>query len=161
EGGKEEPLPLEVSRALASGIDLSEIPLRAMAFSFEAKPGGRLHSLVALEAGLGRIANLGGEDHPATVLSVSITVAHRDSGEVRRIDQQVKVDAGERGAAFAGWLTLRRELDLVPGVNQARVVLRDEFLGRTGAVTLRFEVPEPRGLRLSTPILTDRTVGRG
>ena len=157
-GGKDDPPPLELSRALASGIDRTEIPLRAMAFSFEPRPGGRVHALVALEADLGRIANLGGEARPVTVLSLSIAVTHRDSGEIRRVDQQVKVDAGQRGTPFEGWLTLRREFELRPGVNQARVVVRDEFLGRTGAVTARFEVPDPRGLRLSTPILTDRTL---
>jgi hypothetical protein len=119
-----------------------------------------VHAVVALEADLSRIANLGGEDHPVTVLSLSIAVAHRDTGELRRSDQQVRVDSGEGGAALWGWLTLRREFDLRPGVNQARVVLRDDFLGRTGAVTARFVVPEPDGFRISTPILTDRTISR-
>jgi VWFA-related protein len=157
-GELKEPPPLEVSRALASSIDYDELPLQAIAFVFGPRPDGRVRSLVSLEVDLGRIANLGGESHPATVLSLSIAVTHRDSGEVRRIDQQVKVDSGQGGAAFAGGLTLSREFDLKPGVHQARVVVRDEFLGRTGAVTVRFEVPAPAGLRLSTPILTDRAV---
>jgi hypothetical protein len=41
-------------------------------------------------------------------------------------------------------------------VNQARIVMRDEFLGRIGALTLRFVVPPAAGLRLSTPLLTNR-----
>jgi len=161
-GGAAEAPPLEVSRALANGLDRDEIPIRAMPFLFGPRPEGRVHALVALEADLSRIANLGGEDHPATVLSLSVAVTHRDTGEVRRTDQKVKVDSGKRGPAFQGWLTISREFDLRPGVNQARVVVRDEFLGRTGAVTLRFVVPEPEsgGLRLSTPILTDRTLSR-
>ncbi|HEY3187844.1 MAG TPA: hypothetical protein VGJ70_10240, partial [Solirubrobacteraceae bacterium] len=40
---------------------------------------------------------------------------------------------------------------------QARVVVRDEFLGRVGADTTRFVVPAPSGLGISTPILTVRT----
>jgi len=36
------------------------------------------------------------------------------------------------------------------------VVARDESEGRLGALSLRFVVPEAAGLRLSTPILTDR-----
>jgi hypothetical protein len=43
-------------------------------------------------------------------------------------------------------------------VAQAHVVLRDEFLGRIGALTLRFEVPAAAGLRVSTPLLTERLV---
>jgi VWFA-related protein len=157
-GAIKEPPPIEVSRALASGADYDELPLQAIAFVFGPRPEGRVRSLVSLEVDLGRIANLGGEGRPATVLSLSIAVTHRDSGEIRRIDQQVKVDAGQGGAAFAGGLTLSREFDLKPGVHQARVVVRDEFLGRTGAVTVRFDVPAPVGLRLSTPILTDRAL---
>jgi hypothetical protein len=37
------------------------------------------------------------------------------------------------------------------------VIVRDEFLGRLGAVTARFVVPPTSGLRISTPILTPRT----
>ena len=154
------PPPLEASRALASGLDLPEIPLRTMAFTFGSRIEGRVHTLVALEADLGRVANLGGEDHPATVLSLSVAVIHRDTGEVRRVDQQVKVDAGRGGPGFDGWLMLSREFDLRPGVNEARIVVRDEFLGRTGAVTMRLKVPTPEGMWLSTPILTDRTLAR-
>jgi VWFA-related protein len=157
-GGAADPPPIEVSRALASGLDRTEIPLQTAAFTFGAQPGGLVRTLVALEADLSRIANLGPEEHPVTVLSLSVAVTHRDTGEVQRLDQQVRVDAGFGGAELEGWLMLSREFALRPGINQARIVLRDEFLGRTGAVTLRFEVPEPRGLRLSTPVLTDRLV---
>jgi hypothetical protein len=44
---------------------------------------------------------------------------------------------------------------LRPGVYQARVRLRDPGTGRVGSLTHRFEVPEPRGLRLCTPVVTD------
>jgi hypothetical protein len=131
-----------------------------MAFTFGPRTDGRTHVVVGLEADLGQIANLGGEDRPATALSLSMAVTHRDSGEVRRTDEQVRIDSGQGGPALEGWLHLRREFELRPGVAQARIVLRDEFLGRTGALCLRFEVPEPRGLRLSTPILSDRAVAR-
>ena len=65
------------------------------------------------------------------------------------------MDAG-LGGGFEQWLVSSREIELPPGVAQARVVVKDEFLGRVGALTLRFVVPDLRGLRLSTPILTDR-----
>jgi VWFA-related protein len=158
-GERRETLPLEVARALGSGIDRAEIPLRAMAFAADPRPEGRVRVLVALEADLGRIANLGSEEHPATSLSLSVVATHRDTGDVRRRDEQVRIDAG-RGRSLEGWLALVRELDLRPGVSQARVVLRDEFLGRTGAVTVRFVVPPAEGFRLATPVLSDRVVER-
>jgi hypothetical protein len=65
------------------------------------------------------------------------------------------VEAGP-GSAWEGWLALQRDLELPAGVSQARVVLRDAFLGRVGATTIRFEVPPAGGLRLATPVLTDR-----
>src|SRR5262249_31787110 len=67
------------------------------------------------------------------------------------------IDAGA-SKPWTGWLVLSRELDLPPGVAQAQVVLRDEFLGRIGALTLRFEVPAAAGLRAGTPLLTQRLV---
>ena len=93
------------------------------------------------------------------MLSLSIAATHRDSGKTQRLDQRLVMDAGQ-GGGFEQWLVSSRELELPPGVAQARVVVKDEFLGRLGAVTLRFVVPELLGLRLSTPILTDR-VARG
>jgi hypothetical protein len=123
-----------------------------------------VRTLVAVEADMRSLANLGGEDHPRTVVTLSIAAAHRDSGKVQRLDQRIEVEAAaaRAGAGRAssawdeGWLALSRDFDLPPGVNQARVVMRDEFLGRIGALTLRFVVPPAAGLRLSTPLLTNR-----
>jgi hypothetical protein len=156
-GGTPEPptLPTEVARALLSPEAREDIPLRAMAYAFEERPRGLLAVTLVVEADLAALANLGGAERPQGVLSLSALAAHRDSGRRARIDQQVKVDAG-MGGVWEGWLSLRRELELPPGIVQARVVVRDEFLGRLGATTVRFEVPSPGALRISTPILTDR-----
>src|SRR4029453_9716889 len=93
-GDHREPPPIEVSRALASGADYAELPLQAIAFVFGPRPEGRVRSLVSLEVDLGRIANLGGEAHPATVLSLSIAGTHPDSGEIPRLGRQGKAGAG-------------------------------------------------------------------
>jgi hypothetical protein len=147
------PVPVDVARALLAPQERDGIPLRAQAYAFDERPSGRVAVMVAVEADLAALANLGG-DRPRGVLSMSVTATHRDSNFVRRVDERVTVDAGQ-GGAWEGWLLLQRELELPPGVVQARVVLKDEFLGRLGAVTVRFEVPEAAGPRL-TPILTDR-----
>ena len=133
-----------------------------MAYTLEARPSGAVRTLIAVEADMRSLANLGGDDHPRTVVTLSIAAAHRDTGKVERLDQKIEVGAaaraGDRASAAwdEGWLALSRDFDLRPGVNQARIVMRDEFLGRIGALTLRFVVPDASGLRLSTPLLTNR-----
>jgi hypothetical protein len=157
-------VPADVARALAGGREADAIPLRAMAYTLEARPSGAVRTLIAVEADMRSLANLGGEDHPRTVVTLSIAAAHRDTGKVQRLDQRIEVEAAAARAGVGrassawdeGWLALSRDFDLPPGVNQARIVMRDEFLGRIGALTLRFVVPPAAGLRLSTPLLTDR-----
>ena len=146
--------PRDVARALLAPQQREDIILRARAYAFEGRPGGKVAVVVAVEADLSTLPNLGGQS-PRSVFSLGIAATHRDSGMVHRVDQRVVVEAG-LGRAWEGWLALQRDLELPPGVVQARVVLRDEFLGRVGAITIRFEVPEAAGLRLTTPILTDR-----
>jgi hypothetical protein len=153
---------VDIVRALAGVRDADAIPLRAMAYAFESRPGGTVRTLIVVEARMGNLANVGSEERPYSVLSLGIATAHRDTGQVQRLDQRIDVAAatagGPRNLASweEGWLTLSREFELPPGVTQARIVMRDEFLGRLGALTLRFEVPPAAGLRLSSPLLTNR-----
>ncbi len=157
-------LPADVARALVSAREADEIPIRAMAYALEGRPTGMVRTLVAVEIAMRSLANLGGEERPRTVLTLSIAAAQRDTGKTQRIDNRIEVESGAARADAArassaweeGWFTLSREFELAPGVTQARLVVRDEFLGRLGAVTLRFVVPRPAGLRLSTPLLADR-----
>jgi hypothetical protein len=146
--------PPDVTRALLAPQERDDIPLRARAYAFGDRPGGKVSVVVVVEADTSRLANLGG-DRPRSDLSLSIAATHRDSGAVARVDQRITVEAGP-GSAWEGWLALQRDLELPAGVSQARVVLRDAFLGRVGATTIRFEVPPAGGLRLATPVLTDR-----
>jgi hypothetical protein len=145
---------------LANGQPADAIPLRAMAYALDGRPGGTIRTVIAVEADMRSLANLGGDDQPRSVLNLSISAMHRDTGKTRRIDQRIVVDTGtvkaDASKAWGGWLVLSRDLDLAPGVNQARIVVRDEFLGRLGAVTLRMLVPAETGLRISTPLITDR-----
>jgi hypothetical protein len=167
-GRRSPALPAEVARALASAREADAIPLRAMAYAFEARPAGTVRVLVAVEARMASLANVGSEDRPYSVLTLGVSATHRDTGKVQRIDQRIDVESGAaRGGPTPsatwgeGWLTLSRDFELAPGVTQARIVMRDEFLGRLGALTLRFEVPPARGLRLSTPVLTNRASPAG
>jgi hypothetical protein len=155
--GSPEPakVPADVARSLANARDADAIPLRAMAYALEGRPAGTVRTLIAVETDTHRVANVGEEERPQAILTLSILATHRDSGKTQRIDQYIVVDS-KHSKVWEGWLALSREFDLPPGVAQARVVVRDEFLGRVGAVTVRFVVPQAAGLRISTPILTDR-----
>ncbi len=148
------PLPTDVARALLSGLDQDDLPLRAMAHVLEARPGGLARVLLTVEADVRRLANLGG-DAPRAVLAFSLVATHRDTGKTQHLAERLAAETGREEEAER-WLSVTRELSLPAGVAQARVVVRDGFLGRTGALTLRFEVPTLEGLRLSTPILSDR-----
>jgi hypothetical protein len=145
-----------VARALVSPRQLEELPVRARAYVFGPRPGGRSRVVVTVEVDTSAMANLGGDEQARAVLSLSIAATHRDSGETRHVDQRIQVEGGET-TTWQGWLTVNREFELPAGVVQARVVVRDEFLGRVGADTTRFVVPPASGLGISTPILTART----
>jgi hypothetical protein len=154
-------MPAEVARAMANAEVADAIPLRAMAYFLDDRPDGAVRTLIAVEADTRSLANLGGDAATRASVSLSIAATHRDTGQTVRAAELMQVDAA--GAqSWEGWLVLSRAFDLRPGVSQARVVVRDEFLGRMGALTLRFEVPAAGGLRVSTPLLTDRiTAARG
>src|SRR6185295_5196519 len=124
-------VPADVARALAGARESEAIPLRAMAYTLEGRSDGSVRTLIAVEADMSRLANLGGDERPRTVVMLSIAAAHRDTGKVQRLDQRIEVEAaaaraGARAAAAwdEGWLALSREFDLPPGVSQARIVLR-------------------------------------
>ena len=48
-----------------------------------------------------------------------------------------------------------RELQLAPGLWQARIVVRDAQTEKLGSVLHTFEVPAATGLRISSPVLSD------
>jgi VWFA-related protein len=155
ESGKAPRLPTDVARALASSRDADAVPMRAMAYHLEERPNGTIRTVFAVEADTRGLSNLGGEEKPRTVLSLSIVATHRDSGKTLRLDQRVEAEALAK-REWDGWLALSREFDLPPGVAQVRIVMRDELLHRIGALSLRFVVPPGGGLRISTPVLTDK-----
>lgn len=70
------------------------------------------------------------------------------------LDRRVKLEARPAGATPA-WHPLTWDVALPPGVYQARLQLREIVAGREGTLTHRFEVPEPKGLRFASPVVTD------
>ena len=127
-----------VARALDSAHEETGIPLRAIAYMQEPRPGDVVHVLVAAELDATAVAP--GPDGTAR-LEVSAQVAMRDSGRVFRQDAAVTIAAaaGEGPA----WRAFTREFELPPGVAQVRLVVRDLASGAIGSVLQRLEVPSP------------------
>ena len=139
-----------IARALDSAHEETGIPLRAIAYVQEPRPGDVVHVVLAAELDAAGVAAREGSAR----LEASAQVVMRDSGRFFRQDAAVTIAA----AAGEGppWRAFTREFELPPGVGQVRVVVRDLASGAIGSVLQRLEVPFPGELRLSTPILTDR-----
>jgi VWFA-related protein len=147
-----------LQRALDSPFDLPAVPLRATAHVLgEAEPG-QARVLVTTEAD---IRSLGFEERGGQArdtLEYMLVVAERASGEFHRFDQQFAMSfrPETRSRFTQTWFPITRELKLRAGAHQARIVARDKNSGRVGSLTYDFEVPPSSGLRVSTPILSDR-----
>jgi len=139
-----------VARTLDSAHSATGIPMRAIAYVQEPKPGDVVHVVVAAEFDATAVAAGAGGAH----LEASAQAGMRDSGRVFRKDAAVSfAPAAGEGAA---WRAFAREFDLPPGVAQVRLVVRDPSTGVVGSVLQRLEVPYPGEFRASTPILTER-----
>jgi VWFA-related protein len=154
-GRAETPAAGKPSEAMAaildSGREATAIPVRARAFAFEPRPKALTRVVVAVEFDA---RPLSFEGSRAARVGLGVAVTHRDSGRTWESHEQVEVRLGPSEAA--GWRSLAREFEVPAGVSQARVVLREPRAGTIGATSHRFEIPGPDGLRLTTPILTDR-----
>jgi hypothetical protein len=147
-----------IQRALDAPFDLPELPLRALALHFgEAEPGKTAVRL-AIEADIRGFAFVDEGGTARDTLELLLLVAHRDTGEFTRFDQQLELALRRetRTRYEQDGFPITRELALAPGPYQAKVVARDKNGGRLGSLTHDFEVPAPAGLRVSSLVLSDR-----
>jgi hypothetical protein len=86
-----------------------------------------------------------------------LVAARRETGEYSRYDQKVELSLlpATRERLLRTWFPILREFELQPGGYQAKIVVRDRRSGRVGTVVHEFEVPDPAGFRVSTPVLSD------
>jgi VWFA-related protein len=152
------PRDAALQRALDSPFDLEGIPLRATAHVFGPKPRGEGRVLITTEVDV-RALDLREEGGSSVdTLEVRLVAAHRETGALHRGDQRValKLRPEARERVFRTWLPITSEATLAPGRYQARVVVVDANNGRAGSVSHDFDVPSLEGLRISTPVLSDR-----
>jgi VWFA-related protein len=133
----------EEQAAMSSLADTTELPLRVTTMQFERTATGEVTTLCAAEVRLPA-------DARGTRKIAAVSEARpRDGGAAVRdeFEQEVRVTAGVPAIVSRQWR-------MPPGVWQLRLLVRDTASGRIGSAIHTFEVPTPKGLRLSTPIVT-------
>jgi VWFA-related protein len=157
--GKRERADADLQRALDSPYLTDEIPMRMTAYVRDEVLLGRTRTLLAAEIGVKDLALKVREDgRRVGSLNLLLTVAHRDSSDYQREDKVVEIvlKPGTGVQPDEAWYAVSREFVLEKGWYQAKLVVRDSHDQRLGAVTHEFQVPGIEGMRVSTPVLSDR-----
>lgn len=148
-------------QALDSPYASEGIPMRLAAYVFGPASPGKAAVLLAADADPRAFAfeRSGGRfeatlDSYLVVASPGSTRNHTDEKQIA-----LSLPPDVRARLEQTWLPIFREVELAPGVYQARFLLRDTRGGRVGTVRHHFEVPPLEALRVSTPILTDSLQG--
>ncbi len=146
-----------IQGALDSPFERQDVPLRMTALVHEETLLGKANTVVAAEVDLRRVQLQEKDGRFNGTLEFLLVVAHRESGEYFRYDQQVelKLLPETRTRLLRSWYTLARDFELAPGGYQAKIVVRDKASGRVGSLTHDFDVPELTGWRATSLLLTD------
>jgi VWFA-related protein len=146
-----------LQQALDSPYEFGTIPLRMTHHVFDEAVPGKARTLVSAEIDLRSLALKEEGGRAVGTLEVLLVVTHRETGEFQRHDQklELKLPSEARATLDRNGLPFSREFNLFPGGYQAKLVIRETGTGVLGSVTHEFEVPEPRGWRTSTPVLSD------
>ncbi|HXY42285.1 MAG TPA: VWA domain-containing protein [Vicinamibacteria bacterium] len=131
---------VEAMRALP---DSTELPLRAATLFFEENAAGEVTTLLATE-----VRTPAGETGPRKFKVA--TEARRAAGGSAILDRFEESVAPKPDVPTV----LSRQWRLPAGVWQVRLLVEDTGTGRIGTAVHTFEVPEPKTLRLSTPLVT-------
>jgi hypothetical protein len=128
--------------AMHAVSDTTDLSLRTATLTFEANERGEVTTLLAAEVvtpprGPGR-----------RTFKVATEARRAERGPVVQDRFETTVEA-RPGAP----VLLARQWGLPAGVWQVRLLVEDTATGRIGTILHTFEVPAPKGLRLSTPIL--------
>jgi VWFA-related protein len=146
-----------IQAALDSPYAEEEVPLRMTAYVFDETILGKASVMVATDVDVSEFKFEEKDGRFLDTLEFLLVVAHRESGEFFRYDQQVqmKLLPATRQRLGASWFPVVRDFELAPGGYQAKIVVRDKNAGRIGTVVHEFEVPDMAQFRVSTPILSD------
>jgi VWFA-related protein len=143
--------------ALQSPYDLDALPVRAAAYVFGHVNATDSSVLLAAEADLRAFQLQANGGVLTDVLEMRLLVTDPVTGETKRYERTVEMNlqAGVPRLETSAWYPLSQPFELAPGRYQARLAVRDRNSGRVGSVTHDFDVPERKGMSLSSLIVTD------
>jgi VWFA-related protein len=147
----------DIQAALDSPYAEETVPLRMTAYVFDETILGKASVMIATDVDVSGFTFEEKEGRFLDTLEFLLVVAHRETGEYFRYDQQVqmKLLPATRDRLGKSWFPVVRDFELAPGGYQAKIVVRDKNSGRIGTVVHEFEVPDISQFRVSTPILSD------
>jgi VWFA-related protein len=131
-------------QALAQVADAGDIPLRVATLFLDPAPGGKPATTLVVELPPGP------SESSERQLTLLVEARPLLKGDVVRDTSDVTLPPSNRPGVAT------RELHLDVGIWQARVVVRDPSTERLGSVLHTFEVPVAAGLRVSSPVLSNR-----
>ena len=144
----------DLQKALDAPGAVSAIPLRLTAFVQQETTLGRARVVLAAEADVAKVPATATGEQSLSTIDTLLVIAHRESAEFVRDDQQVQLARKPAPAGVPVWYSFRREVELKPGSHQAKLIVRDPATRALGSVILEIDVPPLGGLRVSTPVLS-------
>lgn len=150
---EKQPTDPDLQRALDAPGAAPAIPLRLTAFVQQETALDRARVVLAAEADIAKLAPSDEGGRSTTTLDTLLVIAHRESAEFVRDDQQVQLERKPAPPGAPVWYSFRREVELKPGSHQAKLIVRDAKSKVLGSVLLEVDVPGLSALRVSTPVL--------
>ncbi len=150
---EKQPTDPDLQRALDAPGAVPAIPLRLTAFVQQETTLDRARVVLAAEADIAKLAPSADGERATTTLDTLLVIAHRESAEFVRDDQQVQLERKPAPEGLPVWYSFRREVELKPGSHQAKLIVRDAKSRLLGSVLLEIDVPALSALRVSTPVL--------
>jgi VWFA-related protein len=147
------PTDPDLQRALDAPGGVPAIPLRLSAFVQEETALDRARVVLAAEADIAKLVPATQDGRSTTTLDTLLVIAHRESAEFVRDDQQAQLERKPAPDGVPVWYSFRREVELKAGSHQAKLIVRDAASKVLGSVLLEIDVPPLAALRVSTPVL--------
>jgi hypothetical protein len=149
-----------VQAALDSPWAQDAIPLRMTHYVGSEQMLGRASVFIVTEVDIRALQFQEVEGRHVGEFQFLLVTAQRQTGEHYRYDQAItlRLRPSTRERFSRVWFPIAREFELTPGDHMAKMIVRENNTGAIGSVVHEFVVPSLEGFRVSTPILSDRSV---
>jgi VWFA-related protein len=148
-------MPAAMRRAADAPVEVEGVGLRASAYVFEKRPLGRARVEFVADVELRDVAFEQREGRQVAAVDALLSVARLKGDKPASFSETINLRLRPETYERAQYYPYRKALDLEPGHYQARLVVRDPRGGAVGSVIHDFDVPNPDGWRVATPVLTD------